>query len=57
MYVSFYVDTPPGADIVLILAGVFVIVFTGTALLSRRRLQALGTVDSHAEAGAVIEID
>ena len=57
MYVSFYVDTPPGADIVLILAGVFVLVYAGTALLGRRRLQALGSVDSHAEAGALIEID
>ena len=57
MYVSFYVDTPPGADIVLILAGVFVLVYAGTALLGRRRLQALGTVDSHAEAGALIDID
>jgi len=57
MYVSYYVDTPPGADIVLILAGVFVIVYAGTALLGRRRLQMLGTVDTHAEAGAAIDLD
>jgi manganese/iron transport system permease protein len=56
MYTSYYVDTPPGADIVLILAGIFAVVYLATALLARRRLQALTGVDSHAEAGAAIDL-
>jgi hypothetical protein len=56
MYVSYYVDVPPGAAIVLILAGVFVVVFVLTAVTARRRLHSLEGVDAHTDvAGPAIE--
>jgi manganese/iron transport system permease protein/iron/zinc/copper transport system permease protein len=58
MYVSFYVNIASGATIVLVAAAVFSIVFTATALLSRRRLQVLGSVDRHTDvAGVAVDID
>ena len=41
MYVSFYTNVASGAAIVLTMAGVFVLVYAATALISRRRLQRL----------------
>jgi len=56
MYGSYYVDVPPGAAIVLILAGVFVVVFTVTALTARRRLRSLEGVEAHTDvAGPAVE--
>jgi manganese/iron transport system permease protein len=56
MYVSYYVDVPPGAAIVLILAGVFVVVFVLTAVTARRRLHSLEGVDAHTDvAGPAVE--
>ena len=49
MYVSYYVTVPPGAAIVLILAGVFVVVFAASALTARRRLRSLEGVDAHTD--------
>jgi manganese/iron transport system permease protein/iron/zinc/copper transport system permease protein len=58
MYTSYYVNVPPSAAIVLILAGVFVIVYVVTGLTARRRLQVLGGIDRHTDvAGASIEVD
>ena len=54
MYVSFYVDIASGATIVLVAAGVFAVVFATTALLSRRRLQGLDSVDRHGEAPTLL---
>ena len=42
MYVSFYFDVASGATIVLVAAALFVVVFTATALVNRRRLSQLG---------------
>ena len=56
MYVSYYVDWPPGASIVLILAGVFAIVYAGTAIVGRQRLRSLGDIDAHTDvAGPMID--
>lgn len=41
MYVSFYFDVASGSTIVLVAGAIFVAVFASTALLARRRLQAL----------------
>jgi manganese/iron transport system permease protein len=41
MYLSYYFDVASGATIVLVAAGLFVIVFFVTALVSRRRLTSL----------------
>ena len=58
MYVSYYVDVPPGAAIVLMLAGVFAILYVVTAVTARRRLQALGTLDAHTDvAGPTVGAD
>jgi manganese/iron transport system permease protein/iron/zinc/copper transport system permease protein len=58
IYVSYYVDVPPGAAIVLMLAAVFAIVYAVTAVLSRRRLQILGTSGEHTDlAGPAVELD
>ena len=56
MYVSYYVDAPPGATIVLILAGVFAIVYAGTAIVGRQRLRSLGDIDAHTDvAGPMVD--
>lgn len=56
MYVSYYVDWPPGASIVLILAGVFATVYAGTAIVGRQRLRSLGDIDAHTDvAGPMID--
>jgi manganese/iron transport system permease protein len=47
MYVSYYVDVPPGAAIVLILAAVFAVLYVATAVVARRKLQSLGSIDEH----------
>jgi len=41
MYVSFYFDIASGSTIVLVAGAIFVAVFASTAILARRRLQAL----------------
>ncbi len=48
MYVSYYWNPPPGAAIVLILAGVFALVYLGTAITGRRRLRVLDA-ESHTD--------
>lgn len=58
MYVSFYVDVPPGAAIVLILAGVFALVYLVTGLRSKPRLEVLGGMDGHTDlAPGGVELD
>ena len=49
MYVSYYVDVPPGAAIVLMLAAVFAVLFVVTSFTARRRLQALGSIEEHTD--------
>jgi len=58
MYVSYYVDVPPGAAIVLMLAAVFAVLYGATAFGARRRLQALGSIDDHIDvAGPTVGAD
>lgn len=57
MYVSFYVDIASGATIVLVAAGIFVVVFAATAILSRRRLQVLDSIEHHTDAEVLAEVD
>jgi manganese/iron transport system permease protein len=51
IYVSYYVDVATGATIVLIAATLFVIVFSATALVSKRRLSNLGDAHDTADIG------
>jgi manganese/iron transport system permease protein/iron/zinc/copper transport system permease protein len=51
VYISYYNDVPSGATIVLVTAALFIVVFIGTALTARRRLQRLGTDHGSADIG------
>jgi len=58
MYVSYYVDVPPGAAIVLILATVFALAYVVTGLRSKLRLQVLSGLDGHTDlAPGAVEFD
>ena len=58
MLVSFHVNVPPGAAIVLILAGAFAAVYLITGLTARRHLQVLGGLDGHTDlAPGAVEFD
>jgi ABC-type Mn2+/Zn2+ transport system permease subunit len=58
MFASYYVDVPPGAAIVLMLAAVFAVLFVVTSFAARRRLQALGSIEAHTDvAGPAVEFE
>ena len=49
MYVSFHLNVPPGSATVLILAGVFAVVYVVTGFTARRRLQDLDGLGGHTD--------
>jgi manganese/iron transport system permease protein/iron/zinc/copper transport system permease protein len=49
VYISYYNDVASGATIVLVAAALFIVVFSATALTSRRRLSRLGEDHGSAE--------
>jgi manganese/iron transport system permease protein/iron/zinc/copper transport system permease protein len=51
VYISYYNDVASGATIVLVAAALFIVVFSVTALTSRRRLSRLGEDHTSAEIG------
>jgi hypothetical protein len=51
VYISYYNDVASGATIVLVAAALFIVVFSVTALTSRRRLSRLGEDHGSAEIG------
>jgi manganese/iron transport system permease protein len=57
MFVSFHVNVPPGAAIVLFLAGVFAVVYIVTGVTARRRLQVLSGLDGHTDLGPGAVVD